>query len=120
MTSIKPESISFILTTYNDQDETINCVKKIIEINKEYNYECEIIIIVDGENDRIKKFLNNHSFSIEVIYRKINNGLASAINLGFIKSKNEFLCWLDVGMNYLIPKYFSSIIITIKNLYIIT
>tara|TARA_B100001057_G_C22699241_1_gene890993 strand:- start:188 stop:907 length:720 start_codon:yes stop_codon:yes gene_type:complete len=110
MTSVKPESVSFILTTYNDQDETINCIKKIIEINKKYKYDCEIIIIVDGDNQKLKKFLDNQSFIIEVIYRKINSGLASAINLGFIKSKNKFLCWVDVGMSYLIPQYFSSII----------
>lgn len=98
--------ISVIIPLYNKE----NCIKRTIEsvINQTYtNWEC--IVIDDGSNDNSSEVLKEiNDDRIVYIYQE-NKGVSSARNNGVLKSKGEWIVFLDAD-DYLLPNALATLI----------
>jgi dolichol-phosphate mannosyltransferase len=93
--------ISIILPTYNEADNIVPLIEKIIHYLNKYHYE--VILIDDNSpdgtaqrvSDRFKK-----QKEIKVYIRKTDLGLAKAIRFGVNKSCGEFIIAMDTDFNH--------------------
>ena len=88
-------SISVIITTYND---SIYLEKAIISVHKQKLIPNEIIVIDDGSYNLSSYLVVNklRSPNIKLKYYYQNNfGVSSARNLGILKSRSKYICFLD-------------------------
>ena len=104
-TKIEDDSISIILSTYNEAPVIEDTLKKIFETIK----GVEIILVDDNSTDgTLEKVQNFKEFNIKIFSRK-ERGLASAFLLGLINTSGNKIGWIDSNMGDLI-KFFPSMI----------
>ncbi|HEM7526761.1 TPA: glycosyltransferase family 2 protein [Providencia rettgeri] len=97
--------VSIIIPFYNASNVIYNSlefIKKIIE-----NEKVEVIFIDDGSTDNtieiIESILSNRTnFKL---FRKNNNGVSSARNLGISKSSGKYLMFLDADDQFIIDTF---------------
>ena len=98
-------SVSIILSTYNEASVIENTLTKIFETIE----GVEVVLVddnsTDGTLDKVDKFKN---FNIKIFSRK-ERGLASAFLLGLINTTGNKIGWIDSNMGDLI-KLFPSMI----------
>ena len=86
-------SLSLIIPVYNEVNQIEFSLKKLNNFKKIFK-KLEIIFINDFSNDgtekKIKSFIKNKKFM--KLYNNKKKGLGSAIELGAIKSTNEYVC----------------------------
>lgn len=84
--------ISIIIPLYNKQ----NCVTKTIGsvLSQEYS-AFEIVVVDDGSTDGSKNVVNGIVDDRVHLYTKSNGGPASARNYGLLKSKGDWILFLD-------------------------
>lgn len=88
--------ISIIIPTFNSGNYISQAIESIL--NQSYkNYE--IIVVDDGSTDSTYKELKKYKSQIKYYY-KGNGGVASARNFGILKSKGEYICFLDADDLY--------------------
>lgn len=95
--------ISVILPTYNEKDNIIHLIKKIIINLKKITYEYEIVVVDDNSPDNTAKiskmeFVKNKKIKIYV--RKNDKGFASAILYGLRKASGEMLLVMDTDFSH--------------------
>jgi len=89
--SKKPPKVSIILPTHNGSHYIHQSVESCL--NQTYA-NIELIVINDGSTDDTEKIID--AFADERIHQTIlpkNQGIVSALNLGFLKSTGDFLTW---------------------------
>jgi len=90
--------VSVVIPVYNHADFISDCLSSVLE-QTEISLEC--IVINDGSTDNleqiIKPFLADKRLRY---YSKKNEGIASALNLGFEKANGEFLSWFSADNTY--------------------
>lgn len=96
------EKIAIIVPTYNNEDSIQKCLESII--NQSYK-NLEILVINDGSTDNTKKILEKYKNKVSV-YEKINEGVASARNLGLKMCSAKYLMFVDAD-DYLEPEAIS-------------
>ena len=104
--------LSIILPTYNEKDNIILLVNKIIRLLKNYKKK-EIIIVDDSSPDNtyslVKKKFKTKKF-IKTFLRKKEFSLGKAIGYGIKKSKGRLIIVMDTDLTHnpnLIPKLIS-------------
>ena len=105
--------LSIILPTYNEKDNIILLVNKIIRLLKNYKKK-EIIIVDDSSPDNtyslVKKKFKTKKF-IKTFLRKKEFSLGKAIGYGIKKSKGRLIIVMDTDLTHnpnLIPKLISQ------------
>ena len=89
---------SVILTTYNRSAMLKRAIKSVIEQEFE---DWELIIVDDGSTDDTGKIVETFDDSrINYVYQE-NGMVAKARNNGIIKSRGEYICFLDDDDEYL-------------------
>ncbi len=93
-------TVSIILPTLNDDDYISKAIESII--SQTYD-DFEIVIVDDESTDGTIEYLTNHPDSrINLIVRKDENGITSAINYGIQQSQGELIArhdaddWSDI------------------------
>ena len=82
--------ISFIIVNYKTPILTINCIKSIFSLIKNYSYE--IIIVDNASNDNsLKALKDNFGKEIIIIESKENLGFGRANNLGVLQARGDFI-----------------------------
>lgn len=86
--------VSIIVPAYNVESTIIETLNSVVE--QTYS-TVEVIIVNDGSTDRtvdlVKEFIvNRANFSL---YSKNNGGLPATRNYGFVRSKGEYVVFLD-------------------------
>ena len=101
--------LSIILPTYNEKDNIIILINKIVKVLKKYKKK-EIIIVDDSSQDGtykiVKKKFYNKKF-IKTYLRKKNFSLGKSIGYGISKSKGHLIVVMDTDLTHnpsLIPK----------------
>ena len=103
--TIEDNSVSIILSTYNEAPVIEDTLKKIFETIK----GVEIVLVDDNSTDgTLEKVKNFKEFNIKIFSRK-ERGLASAFLLGLINTTGEKIGWIDSNMGDLI-KFFPAMI----------
>jgi glycosyltransferase involved in cell wall biosynthesis len=83
--------VSIIINNYNyDQ-----YLKEAIDsaLNQTYPH-VEVIVVDDGSTDNSREVIASYGDRIVAILKE-NRGQASAVNVGYVASKGEVICWLD-------------------------
>ena len=89
---------SVILPTYNRSALLKRAIKSVIEQEFE---DWELIIVDDGSTDDTGKIVETfHDSRINYVYQE-NGMVAKARNNGIIKSRGEYICFLDDDDEYL-------------------
>lgn len=91
--SKKIPSVSILIPAFNEEDSIESTIKNILEIDYPKN-NLEIIVIDDGSTDRTYEIAKKYEGKIKIL-RKENGGKASALNLGILNAKNEFIAVID-------------------------
>lgn len=85
------ERISVIIPTYNNEDSIEKCLKSVL--NQSYQ-NLDVIVINDGSTDKTDEVLEKYKDRVQ-IYKKQNEGPASARNLGLEKCNTKYLFFVD-------------------------
>lgn len=95
MNVINNIKFSIIIPVYNSEVYLERCIKSVI--NKNYEYQYEVLLIDDGSTDSsaqiCKKYVEKNK-CIKYFYKE-NGGPSSARNFGIQKSKGEFIVFID-------------------------
>ena len=88
--------ISIVIPTYNEVDNIIPLLKKLISLLNDFEYE---IVVVDddspdGTSERVDQFMQGKK-EIKLITRIGRSGLSSAIKEGLLFAKGQYLLVLD-------------------------
>jgi dolichol-phosphate mannosyltransferase len=96
------ESITIILTTYNEKasiEITINELIKHID-------NVEIVVVDDNSPDGTLEILKNINYpKLKILSRKKTKGLASAFLLGLINAQGNIIGWVDSNMGTVVKKF---------------
>lgn len=83
--------ISIIIPAYNAEKTIIQTLDSVY--NQTYKH-LEIIVVNDGSTDSTIDLLRNYSKPLEII-SIANSGVSKARSIGFLKSKGEYIQYLD-------------------------
>lgn len=107
--------VSIILPTYNEKNNILLLVKKILKILKNYK-KLEILVIdddsPDGTYEICKKNLNLRI--CKIFKRKKNRGLARSIDFGIKKSSGDKIIVMDTDFTH-DPKYLNKFLLLSNN-----
>lgn len=87
-----PEYVSVVLCTYNDEKYIEKSIKSIL--NQTYQY-FEFIIVDDGSIDNTNKIIKSFKDSRIVLIEKCNTGLIDSLNIGFSRTKYNWVARMD-------------------------
>lgn len=95
--SIKPNSISVVLPSYNEKENIPNAIRRIAETLGENLHE--IIIVDDNSPDRTWEVVEqiNHP-KVKLMRRLDKRGLASALADGTNTADGDIIVWLDCDL----------------------
>lgn len=88
--------ISIIIPTFNSKQYISQALQTIL--NQSYK-DYEIIVVDDGSADNTYEEVVKYKNHIKYYYKK-NAGVASARNFGILKSKGDYICFLDADDLY--------------------
>ena len=117
--------ISFIIPVYNCEKYLDKCISSIINTK----IDKEIILVDDGSTDNSGSICNKYSDKFNYIqaYHIPNGGPSGARNMGIMKSKGDYICFVDSDdfvngevydeIDRVIEEYSVDLIISQMNLY---
>lgn len=108
--------ISVIIPAYNQASKI---TKTLASLERQSYQDFEVIIVDDGSTDNLSEVVGNYLEKSKMtnsffIFRQRNAGAPSARNAGFLKSKGEFLFFLDSDV-ILAPYAFRTFIDVLSN-----
>jgi len=95
-TSNRKELVSIVLPTYNEKENIIEAITKIIN---HVGNPVEIIVVDDDSPDQTYRIAADVDERVKVIRRVGTRGLASAINRGIIETRGEIIGWMDADLS---------------------
>jgi glycosyltransferase involved in cell wall biosynthesis len=108
----KNNSISFVVTAYNEELNLENTIKSIHESVQNFNLKVEIIIVNDCSLDNTGKIADslvviNSNFEIKVLHLDKNLGLGGAYFSGVAECTKDYIIWIpgdnECGFNNIVP-----------------
>lgn len=97
--------LSIIIPMYNSQDYISRCLESVMAIN----IPKEIIVVDDGSTDSSYSILKRYAEGGLIrLFRQDNKGVSEARNLGILKSKGEFIAFIDSD-DYIIAESFERL-----------
>ena len=110
MYSVSP-LISVIIPVYNGSNFIARAIESVL--NQTYK-RIEIIVVNDGSDDNGKTENIVKSFGKKIRYiKKINGGVASALNVGIANMSGDFFSWLSHDDEY-DPSYLETVVKTLQ------
>lgn len=106
--------VSVIIPLYNNQRFIEKCIKSL---QAQTYKNCEIIVIDDGSTDNslsIANAISKEDTRVKV-FKKENEGVSSARNLGIEKAQGDYICFIDSDdyvANYFVEGLLTAIKIT--------
>lgn len=86
--------ISYIIVTFNSERFIKKCIDSIISNN--FSHEYEIIVVDNYSSDNTVLILeDNYKSIVRIVKSKVNLGFGKANNIGFGKSKGEYVFFIN-------------------------
>ena len=105
--------ISVVIPVYNQEKYVRKCIRSVLEQSFQ---DFEVIIVNDGSTDKslaiCRKYADRDSRIS--IFDKQNEGRAPARKDGFLRSKGEYICFLDSD-DYLLPNALETLYSVARN-----
>jgi len=95
--------LSLIIPCYNEENTIENCVEKVREINKNQNFDLEIVIVDDCSTDNSAGKLNEISAKypeIKIFTHHKNRGKGAALRTGLVSATGDFIGIQDADDEY--------------------
>jgi glycosyltransferase involved in cell wall biosynthesis len=97
---VNKKLVSIIIPAYIQEETIIKDLLRIEQVLYELRYEFEIIVVVDGMQDKtFEKAKKIKSKNIKVYGYETNKGKGYAIRYGMIKAKGDIIGFVDAGMD---------------------
>jgi len=90
--------ISFVIPAHNEEKTIEDCLQSILSQLKLIKYNCEIIVVNDGSNDKTKEVIEKYSKKykqIKLLNFEKGHSAAFSRNRGSEIAKGEYLIFLD-------------------------
>lgn len=97
------KQLSVILPTYNEKDNLLRLINEIDDNLKEKGFVYELVIVDDNSPDgtwKLAQNLQKKRKDINLIVRKNEHGLASAIRRGIEEAKYNFVIIMDTDLSH--------------------
>ena len=100
MAKSKTHTISIILPAYKQERTIIKNISKLEVVLKSLGYKYEIIVVVDGKEDKTQEKVRSiSSRKIKTITFEKNQGKGNAIKYGGLKASGDIIGFIDAGMD---------------------
>lgn len=94
----KRKLLSIIVPAYNQEKTIENDIQNISEALKQIRYDYELIIVVDGMNDKTyKRAKQLESKKIKIVGYETNHGKGYAVRFGMARSIGDIVAFIDSG-----------------------
>ena len=96
--SVIKQLISIIIPVFNESESIGYLLDEVLNVIKDNNYNCELIVVNDGSRDNTSTVLDQLTIKIKelsVISLRKNYGQTAAMAAGFDNSKGEIVITLD-------------------------
>lgn len=91
---------SLIVPAYNQEKTIVENVKRLQLVLGELRYPSELIVVVDGKNDKTTARLRKAKFrNVKVLSYPDNRGKSYAIRFGMSHSKGDYVMFIDAGLD---------------------
>ena len=80
--------LTAVILTKNEEKNIENCLNSLVFCD-------EVIVVDDFSEDKTIEIVHKFDKNIKVIQRKLNNDFAEQRNFGLIKSRNEWILFVD-------------------------
>lgn len=96
-------TLSVVVPTYQEHDNLRALSEQLAEVFAEHKLDAEIIIVDDNSQDGTEELvaeLVQEGHPIQLIVRREERGLSSAVIRGFREAKGEFLLCMDADLSH--------------------
>lgn len=91
---------SLIVPAYNQEKTIVENVKRLQLVLAELRYSSELLVVVDGKNDKTALKLRKAKFkNVKVLSYPDNRGKSFAIRYGMGHSKGDYVMFIDAGLD---------------------
>lgn len=94
----KQPLLSLIIPVYNERARLTSGISTVLSYLKRQSYSWELIIVDDGSDVPVKKFLKN-SLPITIYRLQKNSGKGAAIRYGVTKAKGKCIVFSDIDLS---------------------
>lgn len=109
--------LTIIIPVYNEEESLPNLEKELIDFLKEAIVPTEVLFIDDGSTDNSLKLIHeicNSDLDINYVSLNKNNGLSTALKVGFDHTNTNLVGYLDADLQTL-PRDFNKLLIEIDS-----
>lgn len=92
MNELNSNGNSFIIVTWNNENEIFNCIDSIQKI---YGTSCRVIVVDNCSKDKTVNIVRNNFKWVDVIVSDTNLGFAAANNVALEKVVSDYVCFLN-------------------------
>src|SRR3989344_678072 len=97
---MKSYMLSLVIPAYKRERTIIENIKSVEKVLKGYPYNYELIIVVDGMEDKtFERAKSVKSRNIRVLGYKKNQGKGHAVKLGILKARGDIVGFMDAGLD---------------------
>jgi len=98
----QPVHLSIVIPAYNEESRIGSTLRRIFDYLSEQSYEAEVLVVVDGSQDRtidvLRDFTDNFP-RLVVLDNKTNRGKGFSVRRGMLESSGQFLLFSDADLS---------------------
>jgi len=91
-------AVTIVVPAYNEEHGIRPVVEKLREAMRDFPYECEILVVDDGSNDRTAEVARDTG--VRVVQHRQNRGYGEALKTGIRHAKYERIAIIDADGSY--------------------
>lgn len=96
-----PPKLSIIIPAYKEEKNIYKTIKAILSAHEPLDYDCEIIVVVDGSPDRTEKEAKRiRSNKVKVFSYTPNQGKGHALKFGTQRASGDIITFTDAGGDF--------------------